>query len=253
MSWSALCLCPLLRVPGSVTAPATKMFLIADVELFFAERKPCAESMPQCVHFNDFVIWLTHTEQTVMFGCQPNCYVAYTFCGTHKHISSSLTYTVKTSMPEVEPDARSGHSQFHDCIHNWDGSVFLQEVSNGIASCHKTACKRTFSPSTSACVIRTFVWLNTCWWDYLHSSQLSRKRSAYEPCHCRRSSATHIQFVSILGARANPMRRVCNSNDEKKNPLWYFTPCRNGSFRSMVTLLRLQPEKSSWEHRLNDY
>lgn len=38
-----------------------------------------------------------------------------------------------------------------------------------------------FSPSTSACTIRTFVWLNTCWRDYLHSSQLSRKRVLTDP------------------------------------------------------------------------
>lgn len=33
-----------------------------------------------------------------------------------------------------------------------------------------------FSPSSSTCTIRTLVWLNTCWWDCLHSSQLSRKK-----------------------------------------------------------------------------
>lgn len=92
-----------------------------------------------------------------------------------------------------------------------------------------------FSPSSSTCTIRTLVWLNTCWWDCLHSSQSSRKKSTHRPSRCRGSNATHTQFVTTLGTKDNPLGRICHCTDVKVKNLLYSTPCGNWSLRSMVT------------------
>lgn len=105
-----------------------------------------------------------------------------TFCGIDIHIISSDTYTVRTFQPDVK-FVYWPLMSFHDCIHNCSGTDSLCLVKNSqIALLHaieQPAKELWLSPRTSTCAIRTFVWLNTCWWDCLHNSQLSKKKKKY--------------------------------------------------------------------------